>query len=139
MKHHLFLYWKGFEPIETEDEPSQSDDQNTGSLSEVTADEISSIPVLEGFEPIETEDEPSQSDDQNAENLSEVTADETSSIPVLEGFEPIETKDEPLQSDDQNAEASQRLLLMKHPPFLYWRVLSQLKLKMNHHSLMTKI
>ena len=36
---------------------SQSDDQNTESLSEVTADETSSIPVLEGFEPIETEDE----------------------------------------------------------------------------------
>ena len=88
-----------------ENEQLRSDDQNTESLSEVTADETSSVPVLEGFEPIETEDEQLQSDDQNTESLSEVTADETSSIPVLEGFEPIETEDEQLQSDDQNTES----------------------------------
>ena len=38
MKLHLSCV-EGFEPIETEDEQSQSDDQNTESLSEVTADE----------------------------------------------------------------------------------------------------
>ncbi|MGB2463818.1 MAG: hypothetical protein ACPICC_02800, partial [Candidatus Puniceispirillaceae bacterium] len=107
----------GFEPIETEDEQLQSDDQNTESLSEVTADETSSIPVLEGFEPIETEDEQLQSDDQNTESLSEVTADETSSIPVLEGFEPIETEDEQLQSDDQNS-SLQRAKVEKRPTFI---------------------
>ena len=53
MKHPPFLYWK-FEPIETGDEPLQSDDQNAEDFSEVKADETSSIPVLEGFEPIET-------------------------------------------------------------------------------------
>ena len=59
---------EGFEPIETEDEQLQSDDQNSSlqrakvakrptfipdSTEEVDLeDEISSIPVLEGFEPI---------------------------------------------------------------------------------------
>ena len=45
------------------DEQLQSDDQNAEDPSEATADETSSIPVLEGFEPIETGDEQLQSDD----------------------------------------------------------------------------
>ena len=88
-----------------EDKQSQSDDQNTESLSEVTADETSSVPVLEGFEPIETGDKQLQSDDQNSSlqrakvakrstfipaSTEEVDLeDEISSTPVLEGFEPI--------------------------------------------------
>ena len=72
----------------------------------MTADEISTVPVLEGFEPIETESEQLQSNDQNPslqrakvakrptfipDSTEEVDLeDEISSIPVLEGFEPIE-------------------------------------------------
>ena len=59
---------EGFEPIETEGEQLQSDDQNSESLPEVTADETSPIPVLEGFEPIETEGEQLQSDEKEADN-----------------------------------------------------------------------
>ncbi|MGB1546415.1 MAG: hypothetical protein ACPHDJ_07650, partial [Candidatus Puniceispirillaceae bacterium] len=60
---------EGFEPIETEDQQLQSDDQNSSlqrakvekrptfipdSTEEVDLeDEVSSIPALEGFEPIE--------------------------------------------------------------------------------------
>ncbi len=100
-----------------ENEQLQSDDQDTEGLSEVTADETSSIPILEGFEPTETTDEQLQSDDQDTEGLSEVTADETSSIPVLEGFEPIETEDEQLVSDDQNS-SLQRAKVEKRPTFI---------------------
>ena len=97
---------EGFEPVETEDGPSESDDQHKEDSSGVTAGETSSIPVLEGFEPVETEDGPSESDDQNKEDSSGVTSGETSSIPVLEGFEPVETEDGPSESDDQNKEDS---------------------------------
>ena len=93
MRLLLFLSWKVLNQLK----PKMSRYSlmtHEGSLSEVTADETSSIPVLEGFEPIETEGEQLQSDDQNSESLPEVTADETSSIPVLEGFEPIETEGE---------------------------------------------
>ena len=103
MRHLRFLYWKVLSPSK----PKMNHHILMTMMQkafQITADETSSIPVLEGFEPVKTEDESSHSDDQNAEGLPDTAADEKSSIPVLEGFEPVETEDESLHSDDHDAE-----------------------------------